>query len=292
MSNTVITRRLFVVSAALAPACARARAQADPVAQLAAVEARLGGRLGVSAACGCASESIGYRAHEPFAMCSTFKAPLAGCVLARVDGGLASLDERLSFGAADLLDHAPVTRARVAEGALSVRDLCAAIVEVSDNTAANLLLRLVGGPAAFTTYLRSLGDAHTRLDRYEPSLNTNLPDDPRDTTTPDAMRVTMSKLLFGDQILSPASRAMFASWLVNCRTGLERLRAGLPAGWRVGDKTGTGANGAANDVACAWPPQHPPLVIASYVSAPDATPAARNAAHAEVARIVAHALTS
>jgi beta-lactamase class A len=213
-------------------------------------------------------------------------------VLARVDRGLNSLDERLSYGAADLLDYAPVTRARVAEGALSVRDLCAAIVEISDNTAANLLLRLVGGPPAFTAYLRSLGDEHTRLDRDEPSLNTNLPDDPRDTTTPDAMRVTMSKLLLGDQILSNASRELFASWLVNCRTGLERLRAGLPAGWRVGDKTGTGGNGAANDVACAWPPQHPPLVIASYVSAPDATPAARNAAHAEVARIVARFLTN
>jgi beta-lactamase class A len=184
-----------------------------------------------------------------------------------------------------------VTRARAAEGALSVRDLCAAIVEVSDNTAANLLLRLVGGPAAFTAYLRSLGDAQTRLDRDEPSLNTNLPGDPRDTTTPDAMRLTMSRFLFDDQLLSSASRQMLASWLVNCRTGLERLRAGLPAGWRVGDKTGTGANGATNDVACAWPPQHPPLMVACYVDAPGATPAARNAAHVEVARIVARALT-
>ncbi|AUX42957.1 class A beta-lactamase [Sorangium cellulosum] len=230
---------------------------------------------------------VGHRAAERFAMCSTFKALLAASLLARVDQGKLTLDRRVTYRASDLLEHAPVTRAHLAEGSLTVEELCAAAVEISDNTAANLLLAQIGGPAGLTAYIRSLGDQVTRFDRNEPTLNTNVPGDPRDTTSPDAMTDTIRVLLVGDRALSEASRARLKSWMVRSTTGLARLRAGLPKDWVVGDKTGTGENGAANDVAVAWPPSRAPIVIACFVDAPSASVDARNAAHAEAARIVA-----
>lgn len=232
---------------------------------------------------------IGHRAAERFAMCSTFKVILAASLLARVEQGKLALDHRVTYREADLLDHAPVTRARLAEGSLTVEELCAATVETSDNTAANLLLAQIGGPAGLTAYLRSLGDQVTRLDRDEPAMSTNLPGDSRDTTTPDAMTDTYRAILVGDRALRQASRARLTAWMVRSTTGLARLRAGLPSDWVVGDKTGTGGNGAANDVAVAWPPSRAPLVIACFVDAPAASAEARNAAHADVARLVAAA---
>ena len=169
-----------------------------------------------------------------------------------------------------------------------VQDMCAAIVEVGDNTAANLLLALMGGPAGATNYLRALGDLVTRLDRNEPGLNTNLPDDPRDTTTPDAMIGTMTKILLGDA-LSAKARERLIGWMKNSNTGLDRLRAGLPRDWIVGDKTGTGANGAANDNAIVWPPDRAPILIAAYLSGSRGTLEALNAAHAEIGRVIVRA---
>ncbi|WP_433932672.1 class A beta-lactamase [Sorangium cellulosum] len=271
---------------AASPAASPERhAQAAPA--LARIEAQLGGRLGVAALDTANGARIGHRAAERFAMCSTFKAILAASLLARVDKGQLALDHRVTYREADLLEHAPVTRARLAEGSLTVEELCAAAVETSDNTAANLLLAQIGGPAGLTAYLRSLGDQVTRLDRDEPTMSANLPGDPRDTTTPDAMTDTYRAILVGDRALRQASRARLTAWMVRSTTGLARLRAGLPGDWVVGDKTGTGANGAANDVAVAWPPSRAPIVIACFVDAPAASAEARNAAHAEVARLVA-----
>jgi beta-lactamase class A len=167
--------------------------------------------------------------------------------------------------------------------------MCAAIVEVSDNTAANLLLARVGGPVGLTNFLRVLGDPTTRLDRNEPALNTNLPDDPRDTTTPDAMIGTMNKVILGNA-LSANGRERLINWMKNSRTGLNRLRAGLPRDWIVGDKTGTGANGAANDNAIVWPPGGAPILIAAYLSGSQGPPEARDAAHAKIGSIIIAAL--
>jgi len=262
---------------------------ADWAGRIAAIEAQVGGRLGVSAASLDGATAINYRADERFAMCSTFKAPLAACVLAHVETGALALEQRIAFGEADLLGYAPVTRARVSEGALSVGDLCAAAVEVSDNTAANLLLPLVGGPEGFTLFMRSIGDEATRLDRNEPTLNSNLPDDPRDTTTPQAMRESLGTLLYGDRPLEAASRAMLMGWMAGSTTGLQRLRAGLPEGWRVGDKTGTSGNGAVNDIAFIETPRGARLLAACYINAPDASAQDCNAAHADVGRAIAEA---
>lgn len=259
-----------------------------PSSRLAAIEAKTGGRLGVAALDTGSGRRIEYRADERFAMCSTFKLLLAAAVMARVDAGRESLDRRVAFGPPDLLEYAPVAREHVAEGSMPVSALCAAAVGKSDNTAANLLLASLGGPEGLTRYARSLGDEVTRLDRAEPKLNQNAPGDPRDTTTPAAMLASSRKVLVGDA-LSAASRARLEAWLVGSTTGAARLRAGFPPTWRAGDKTGTGMNGATNDVAIAWPPGRPPVLAAVYLTGSPLALAAREAALAEVGRIIASA---
>lgn len=288
----MIDRRTFVVgSLALAGGCGgRGGASADARPALELLRAELGqrARLGVAAVDTGSGATVRFDPESRYAMCSTFKLPLAAAILAGVDRGSLSLSDELRFGEADLLSHAPVIRANVARGRLSLERLCAAIVKVSDNSAANLLLRRLGGPAALTRFIRRCGDRVTRLDRYEEALNSNLPRDPRDTTTPSAMLGLMQTLLLGN-VLAPSSRAQLGEWMVGATTGLRRLRAGLPPGWRAGDKTGNGANGAANDIAIAWPPERPPILIASYISGAEVGDEARHAAHATVARIVAGA---
>ncbi len=250
-----------------------------------AVERSVGGRLGVAALDTASGARLAHRAGERFAMCSTFKVLAVAAALARVDRGREHLDRMIAYGQADLLEYAPVTRARVSEGALSLVALCQAAIEVSDNTAANLILKAIGGPGAVTAFARTLGDPVTRLDRTEPALNSAVSGDPRDTTSPAAMLGDLRGIVVGG-VLAPASRERLAEWMVACRTGMTRLRAGLPAGWRVGDKTGTGALGTANDLAVAWAPGGA-ILIASYLTgAASVEPAARDAAHAAVARIV------
>src|SRR5262245_501682 len=179
------SRRDFVIGSALlfSPAFAHAEAY-DRIGE---IEKTLGGRIGVSALNTANGGRIRHRGDERFAMCSTFKAALVGAVLARCDHGDLALNQQIKFGESDLLANSPRTTPHLSEGALSLETLCAAAIEVSDNTAANLLLSLIGGPAQVTAFFRSLGDNVSRLDRMEPDLNSNLPDDPRDTTTPDEM---------------------------------------------------------------------------------------------------------
>ncbi len=286
---------------ALASACGRGRAPAAVACAatpsgsapasgageaLAALERRLGGRVGVCAYRVGGGGRLERRADERFAFCSTFKWALAAAVLARVDRGELVLDELVPFGKADLQSYAPVARAHVVEGRLSVEALARAAVTVSDNTATNLLLAKLGGPAALTRFFRELGDTVTRLDRDEPSLNTNRPGDARDTTSPRAMAGSLERVLTGD-VLSPLSRETLTRWLVETETGRARLRAELPPGWRAGDKTGTGKRGACNDVAILWPPSGAPWVVAAYLSESRAKLARLEAAHAEIGRLVA-----
>lgn len=268
--------------AAPSPGCACDRTVEQRLAEL---EVRSGGRLGVAVIDLRGGKRFGYRADERFPMCSTFKLLLAGAVLARVDAGKEQLERRVPYGAADLLEYAPVARARVAEGSLTIEELCGAAVSVSDNTAANLLLVTLGGPSALTAYARSIGDTETRLDRNEPMLNEARPGDPRDTTTPAAMGKTVERLLAGD-VLSQSSRERLAAWLVASTTGLARLRAGVPQGWRAGDKTGTGENGTFNDLAVLWPPAEKPIIIAAYLTGTPRPHSVCNAVFADIARLV------
>lgn len=254
-----------------------------------ALEARMGGRLGVRAVDTGTGRVLAWRDGQRFRMCSTFKLLLAAQVLQRVDRGQERLDRVLPYGKGDLLPYAPVTARHLAEGGMSLGDLCAAMVTTSDNTAANLVLAASGGPGAFTTFVRSLGDPVTRLDRNEPSLNRVSGD--LDTTTPRAMAADVQKVVLG-QALSPASRSRLEGWLLGNTVGGARLRAGVPADWRVADKTGTGELGAVNDIGVLFPPGRAPIVMAVYASGSRKRPAELEAGLAEVARIVAKALES
>ncbi|MBE7196470.1 MAG: class A beta-lactamase [Parafilimonas terrae] len=266
-------------------------AGADTEPGIVALERRIGGRIGVSA--GSADRILlRHRADERFPMCSTFKVLAVAAVLARVEAGTETLDALVSYGAGDLLSYAPVARKALetsgGTGRLSVNDLCAAAIEWSDNTAANLLLVRLGGPEGLTAWLRSIGDPITRLDRNEPTLNSALPGDPRDTTTPEAMRATLGRILLGS-VLTPPSRDRLEHWMVGSQTGSARLRAGLPKDWTVGDKTGTGVNGTVNDVAILRPPGRAPLFAAVYSTGSSQPAAAIEAAHAEIGRLIAAA---
>jgi beta-lactamase class A len=286
------TRRqcLFGALGALASACVPARAPvpADEPPTLADIEARVRGRVGVFALDVGTGRELAHRADERFPMCSTFKWVLAAAVLERVDRGALRLDERVPFGEADLLEYAPATRVHVAEGAMTIDALARVAITVSDNTAANLLLSKIGGPAGLTAFARSCGDTSTRLDRDEPSLNENAPGDVRDTTTPRAMVGLLRRVLLGD-VLVPASRERLVAWLRACETGGNRLRAGLPRDWDFGHKTGTGGAGTINDVGIAMPPGRAPILVASYMSEGPSGEAALAAAQADVGRIVARA---
>ena len=251
-----------------------------------AIESRVGGRLGVAVLDTATGALAGHRLDERFPMCSTFKCLAAAQVLARVDAGQERLDRRVVVTRESLLEWSPVTGKHVGGAGMTVAELCEAAVTVSDNPAANLLLASLGGPAGLTAFLRRIGDGVTRLDRDEPSLNEAVPGDPRDTSTPRAMAATLRTLLLGDA-LSAAGRERLTQWMAATSTGAKRLRAGLPAGWRVADKTGTGRLGTTNDVGVLWPAHGAPLVVVSYLTQSKAAPAAREQALADVARRVA-----
>ena len=242
------------------------------------------GRLGVHILDTADGATYGYRADERFLTLSSFKSLASALVLHRVDRGLESLDRRIPITPADIITWSPVTEKHVGEAGMTMAELCAATITTSDNAAANLIMASYGGPAALTAYLRSLGDNVTRIDRWEPELNVKHPDQPMDTTTPRAMAGTLQRLVLGDA-LSPASRQLLTTWLVGNTTGGKRLRAGLPADWRVGEKTGTFQTDA-NDSGVVWPPARPPLVVSAYLADSPADSAGKEATLAEVGRLV------
>ncbi|XEG70892.1 class A beta-lactamase [Pseudomonas sp. abacavir_1] len=245
-----------------------------------------GGRLGVAVLDTGNGRRFGLREDERFPLCSTFKLLLAACVLARVDRGEEQLARRIVYSQADLVEYSPVSERHVGQPGMSVAELCEAAITLSDNGAANLLLASLGGPAGLTDWLRSTGDDISRLDRNEPTLNQALPGDPRDTSTPRAMVATLQRLLLGD-ILQPASRDQLNAWLAANKTGDKRIRAGLPTGWKVGDKTGTGERGTSNDVAILRPPGRAPILVAAYLTGSPASAEKREAVLAEVGRLAA-----
>jgi len=269
---------------------------------IAALEAHAGGRLGLSVLLPASGRRIGWRGGERFGLCSTFKLALAAQALHADAQGRLPLSRRLPYGPADLVTYAPVTGMHVAEGAMSVADLCDAAIRTSDNVAANLLLAQLGGPAGFTAWMRSLGDSVTRLDANEPALNFVLPGTLENTTAPDAMARSVARLFAADGPLTAQARTRLADWLRGTQTGLKRLRAGFPAGWDAGDKTGSASDsrpGPAagkmvnkyNDVATVWLPSGQFAVVAAYYDAAIATPALRPEDEAVLARaggIAAH----
>jgi beta-lactamase class A len=290
----MLTRRDFATFAVVSVIGARlSRAAAESGfsvldATIAKIEAESGGRLGVAVLDTGSGALAGHRIDERFPMCSTFKTLAVAAILARIDAGKEQLARRIAVEQKDILSYAPITKQHVGQD-MTIAGLCEAAVTLSDNTAANLLLASLGGPSAITAYARSLGDDITRLDRTEPTLNEATPGNPRDTTTPAAMAKNL-KLLATGKVLSAASRDQLIAWLVGCKTGDARLRAGLPKSWRVGDKTGSGDHGSSNDAAVIWPDGKPPVIVTSYLTETAAPDDKRNATHAAVGRAVAAAL--
>ncbi|HEV3105939.1 MAG TPA: class A beta-lactamase [Trinickia sp.] len=253
---------------------------------LAHIERSVGGRLGVAILDSQSGLIAGRRMDERFPMCSTFKLLAASAILERVDRREENLDRKIVISLDEVLNYAPVTRTRVGGTGMSLDEVCKAAITLSDNTAANIMLASLGGPAALTAFARQLGDTVTRLDRNEPTLNEEVPGDPRDTTSPAAMVADMHAILLGD-VLSSASRAQLLAWLVANQTGGARIRAGLPSDWRIGDKTGSGERSATNDVAILFPPERSPILVTAYLVESNVPVAKREAALAQVGRLVA-----
>ena len=254
---------------------------------LKAIQKKTGGRLGVHIVDSQSGKRITLGDDERFAMASTFKLPLAAALLWQVDKGAFQLNHALPIERKDLIPTSPVVEKELARGVteMTVRDLCIAAVTFSDNTATNVLLKGIGGPTVLTAFIRSIGDQVTRFDRIEPELNSNIAGDERDTTTPHAMAENLLKIFTLD-VLSLGSRALLIDWMIAARTGLTRARAGLPKGWQTGDKTGTGQNGAVNDLVITWPPNRRPIIAAIYMSESTQSVEHLSTAHSEIGALI------
>ena len=272
--------------AAAPPTTASPTATVDAQAAFRALEARYGARLGVLAIDTGSGTRVESRADERFPFASTNKVLIAAAVLQRASD--AELDEVVRYRTDDLLAHAPITRQHVAAG-MTVRALIDAALRYSDNTAANLLVARLGGPAAVQRFLRSLGDRTASVDRIEPQLNSATPGDDRDTTTPRAFAADLERVLLGSALPEPRRR-LLEGLLRRNTTGGPYIRAGVPEGWTVADRTGSGAHGVRDDVAVVRPPGRAPIVVVllSERWAPDA--ASDDALLAGATRTVVRAL--
>lgn len=246
----------------------------DPAFSLAELETRSGGRLGFTAVDTATGRQIGWRADERFVYCSTFKAFLAAATLIRIQDGQESLDRLVPITAADMVSHAPVTGPATGSS-LSVDRLMQAIVEVSDNPAANLLLKAGGGLGAMQAFYRSLGDDSTRVDRFEPEMNRL--DGDRDTIQPARAAANLQRLFVDPASpLSAQSQDRLLGWMFSSPTGTDRIKAGVPAGWRVAHKTGTGGYGPTNDIGLLYPPTGEPVIVTAYYHATGTSSSAAN----------------
>lgn len=250
------------------------------------LEAESGGRLGVCFFDGHGGEIRGYRQTERFPMCSTFKVLATAALLHRVDQGEEKLMRVVRFAQQDIVPYSPITKHHAGSDGMTLVELCQAAVTVSDNTAANLILKTYGGPGGFTAYARSLHDKVTVLNRMEPALNDAVPGDTRDTTSPEAMLRDLRALILGEA-LQAKSRRLLTRWMENCQTGSERIRAGLPTTWRVADKTGSGARNTTNDIAVFWDGNGKAYVLTVYLTGATLNDAGRNALLARVATAAA-----
>jgi len=276
---------LILLLAASAPG-----STSDFANRILSIEERTGARIGVAALDSGSGKRLDYRSEESFPMCSTFKFLAAAAVLKRVDDGQEKLDRFVTYGAKDILEHAPVTKEHLKDGGMKLGPLCAAAIEQSDNTAGNLLLDTIGGPVGLTSFVRGIGDKMTRLDRKEPELNSAIPGDERDTTSPAAMCADMQRLVLGS-VLSESSQHQLEDWLRHNETGTLMIRAGVPKAWTVGDKTGRCGNGAINDVAIIRPPRRAPLLVAIYSNGSTSSADDRAATVAEATRVIVEFLS-
>lgn len=250
---------------------------------LSALETSNGGRLGFAAHDLASGRILDWRGDERFVYCSTFKMYLAAATLVRVQAGHERLDRQIPITRADMISHAPVTEPAIG-GSLSVEQLMKGTVEVSDNPAANLLLKAMGGLEAMQAFYRSIGDDSTRVDRFEPTMNRL--DGDKDTITPMQSAANLKHLLLDAATpLSPDHMAKLMGWMFASPTGVGRIKAGVPAGWRVAHKTGTGGYGPTNDIGLLYPPSGAPVIVAAYYHAAEYAPERNEAVIAEATRL-------
>jgi beta-lactamase class A len=255
---------------------------------LAKLETDSGVRLGLSFINSFNNTQVHYRSDERFPLCGTYKVVLVAAVFKRSmkDDGL--LQQRLHYHQNDLVSYSPITEKYTDQG-MTIYELCVAAIQYSDNGAANLLLKVIGGPTALTAFTRAIGDKSFRLDRREPELNSAVPHDLQDTTTPMAMANTLKAITLGN-VLSKPLRERFQQLLIGNTTGMKSIRAGIPFGWTVGDKTGSGAYGTTNDIAVIWPSNKAPLILTVYVTHNDEQAPARQDIIASATRIIINSL--
>ena len=237
-----------------------------------ALERRHNALIGVYATNLVSDKTVAHRAQDPFAMCSTFKAYASARVLQMAEHGELTLDDKMFVDPAGILPNSPVTETR-AGGEMTLAELCQAALQRSDNAAANLLLNRIGGPPAITAFARSIGDERSRLDRLEIELNSAVPGDPRDTSTPEALGGGYRALLDGG-VLAPPQRRQLEDWMRANQT--SSMRAGLPPGWTTADKTGSGDYGSTNDVGIAYGPAGERVLIAILTRSQANDPKAAN----------------
>lgn len=260
-----------------------APSEQQPDVLLSDLEARHGGRLGFAALDVGSGRRVLWRAQERFPFCSTFKPFLAAATLERVQREEEQLDRAVRITRADMVPHAPTTEKAVGR-TLTIRELMQATVEVSDNPAANILIREMGGIAVWRDWWPTFGDTTTAISRLEPDLNTALPNDPRDTCLPEQTLANIREMAFSDR-LTPEYDALLQGWLAASPTGPRRIKAGVPEGWTVAHKTGSGANGTTNDIAMLTPLSGSPVIVAAYFTgATGATEDQRDAVIAEATR--------
>lgn len=226
------------------------------------LENSLDGKIGVYAINTENNQHIEYRANEFFPIQSTFKLILVSAFLKKSMADKQLLQQNLRYTKQDLIPGSPITEKHLDSG-MTIFQLCAAAMRYSDNTATNLLMKKIGGPKAVSTFARSIGDQHFRIDHWEPYLNSD-PSDRHDSSTPMAMEQSLQKLILGN-ILGAAQRKQLVGWMKSNTTGNTKIRAGVPEGWLVADKTGSSTHyGVSNDIAVLWPPHHAPIVVALY----------------------------
>lgn len=248
------------------------------------IEQKSNGRLGVSAIDTETGQLIEYRSQERFPFCSTFKVMGVAAILKASMSDQSLLNQKIHYVKKDLVEYSPITEKHVGDG-MTVAELCHATLTTSDNTAMNLLMRILGGPEAVSHFARTIGDDRFNLMRWEPELNSAIPGEKEDTTTPKAMRVSIQKLLLGS-VLDTKQKSLLQNWLIHNTTGDHRIRAGVPNQWIAADKTGTGGYGTTNDIGILYPPHCKPIVLVVYFTQKEKNAAANEAIIASVTKVL------
>lgn len=283
-SYGLITASLSTAQTSFATSADATKHEANIQTQLLEVETAAQGRLGVHILDTATGQEYGYRSDERFMMLSSFKLLASALVLYRADMGKDSLERRMSYTTKDLIPWSPITEKHADGNGMTLAQLCEATITTSDNTAGNLILSSFGGPVALTAFARQLGDSVTRLDRHEPELNDRTPENMMDTTSPRAMATTMHKLLIGNG-LSAQSRELLRQWLLGNTTGGNRIKAGLPTDWQIGDKTGTNKTDS-NDIGIIFPQKRAPLLATVYLAECHAPGSVKDSAIAAVGNLI------